>query len=90
MREHPESTASLDAWLKNTALAKWESFQELRLNYPNADMVKVRSGNHVTVFNIAHNRFRLITSVHFNRLTVYVLCFLTHKEYDRNQWKQDL
>jgi mRNA interferase HigB len=53
-------------------------------------MVRVRSDNPVVVFNIAHNRYRLITAVHFNREKVFVLRFLTHKEYDRDQWKDDL
>ncbi len=90
MREHPDATASLKTWLNITKRETWKSFRELRASYPNADMLKVHSGNAVVVFNIAHNRYRLIMAIHFNRLTVFVLRFLTHAEYDRNQWKLDL
>lgn len=90
MREHPEARASLDAWLDNVKHVKWNSFQDLRASYPTADMIRLKSGNPVVIFNIAHNRFRLITAVHFNHSKVFVLKFLTHKEYDRDQWKDDL
>jgi mRNA interferase HigB len=90
MREHPEAKASLDAWMDNVQRVTWRSFPDLRACYPKADMVRVRSDNPVVVFNIAHNRYRLITAVHFNREKVFVLRFLTHKEYDRDQWKDDL
>lgn len=90
MRLHPDAKASLDAWLKNVSRAIWKSFQELRASYPSADRVLVNSDKHVIIFNIAHNRYRLITGVHFNHSKVFVLRFLTHKEYDRNQWKVEL
>ena len=53
-------------------------------------MVLVVSGRSVVVFNIAHNRYRLITAVHFNTRIVFTLMILTHKEYDRDTWKAQL
>ena len=35
------------------------------------------------------NKYRLITSIHFNRRRVYVRHILTHAEYDRGDWKND-
>jgi len=60
------------------------------LRFPSADLVTVASGRPVVVFNIAHNRYRLIAAVHHNTRIVYTLMILTHKEYDRNAWKEQL
>ncbi|HEY5463851.1 MAG TPA: type II toxin-antitoxin system HigB family toxin [Hanamia sp.] len=35
------------------------------------------------VFNISGNKYRLVTMIHFNIRTIYVLFVGTHKEYDR-------
>jgi mRNA interferase HigB len=66
--------------------ARWRSFQELRASFPDADNV-----DGFVVFNIRHNRYRLIVAVHYakvidKRLTlghVYIGSLMTHKEYDR-------
>lgn len=42
------------------------------------------------LFNIAGNKYRLITAIHFNRRTVYVLRVLTHAKYDMEDWKGEL
>jgi mRNA interferase HigB len=52
--------------------------------------VTVASGRSVIVFNVAHNRYRLIAAVHYNTQIVYTLMILTHKEYDRDTWKERL
>ena len=39
---------------------------------------------------IGGNDFRLIAAVHFNTKVVFVLRFMTHAEYDKNTWKDDL
>ena len=36
-----------------------------------------------------YNKYRLITSIHFNRGKVYIRHVLTHAEYDRGDWKND-
>lgn len=40
------------------------------------------------VFNIGGNKYRLVTSVHFNRDKVYIRHVLTHQEYDKENWKK--
>ena len=77
-------------WLKRTLAAEWESFADLRRTFPAADGVQVASGKTVIVFNIGGNDFRLIAAVHFNTKVVFVLRFMTHAEYDKNTWKDDL
>ncbi len=58
--------------------------------FPHADQVKVRSGKVVTIFNVCGNDFRLITAIHYDRQKVFVLNFLAHAEYSRDNWKNRL
>ena len=87
---HSDAEASLRLWLQQTKAAEWRNFAEVRKTFPSADMITVSSGRSVVVFNIAHNRYRLIAAVHFNTRIVYTLMILTHKDYDRNYWKEQL
>jgi len=61
----------------------FRSFNELREVFPSADMV-----DNWVVFNIGGNKYRLITSIHFNRGKVYIRHVLTHAEYDKGDWKR--
>ena len=57
---------------------------------PSADPVRVTSGRTVVVFNIAGDRYRLLTAIHYNMRKVFILRFLTHAEYTRETWKDEL
>jgi mRNA interferase HigB len=85
-----EAEASLRTWAQQTQAAEWRNFAQVRRTFPSADLVTVGSGRPVVVFNVAHNRYRLIAAVHYNTRIVYTLMILTHKEYDRNAWKEQL
>ncbi len=87
---HRDAEASLRTWLQHTRVADWGSFGEVQKTLPSADYVKVASGRPVVVFNIGHNRYRLIAAVHYNTKIVYTLMILSHKGYDRNAWKEQL
>jgi mRNA interferase HigB len=82
--------SSLEGWLKVTQEASWASFPALRETYRSADLVTVASGRSVVVFNISGNQYRLITAIHFNTGKVFVLKFLSHAEYSKDRWKDDL
>jgi mRNA interferase HigB len=76
----------IGSWTRIVKSARWRNFQELRLTFPDADNV-----DGFVVFNIRHNRFRLIVAVHYAKLIeekltsghVYIGSFMTDKEYDR-------
>jgi mRNA interferase HigB len=70
-------------WFKSATAARWDSIQDVRRTFPDADQV-----GQVLVFNIRHNRYRLIATVFFPARTIYVKALLTHKEYDREEWKK--
>jgi len=81
--KHPDSKTALARWFKVVKTTEFQSFSELRIIFPSADKVQ-----EWVVFNIGGNKYRLITSIHFNRGKVYVRHVLTHAEYDRGDWKK--
>ena len=88
-RTHPKARAPLDHWHRITRLAQWQNFAQTRQTVSHADQVTVKSKRTVTVFNIT-NDFRLITAIHYNRQTVFILRILTHAAYARGDWKKEL
>lgn len=80
----------LDAWRVIVRVADWRSLDALRKTYPSADVVRTRSGRNVTVFNVCGNDYRLIVVIHYNKQRIYTLRFLTHAEYDKDDWKDEL
>ena len=89
-RRHPAAQASLEEWLVRTRAGQWNTLIDLRKTFPSADAVRVASGRSVIVFNIAGNRYRLVTAIHFHTKLVYVLLFLTHAAYSQDTWKDHL
>ena len=87
---HRDSADQLLAWLRIAGTADWVSFADVRRTYPHADGVRVASGNVVTVFNIKGNKYRLIVSIKYQWRMIYVLRFLTHAEYSKEKWKDEL
>jgi mRNA interferase HigB len=89
-RKHPDARAWLELWRETAEAAQWRRIQDIRVVYPSADGVKLKSGLVVTVFNVRGNEYRLLTSIHYERADVYVLDVLTHAEYDKEKWKARL
>jgi mRNA interferase HigB len=89
-KQWPAAVTPLDLWYRTTLKAHWRSFADVRRSFGQADQAKVASGNTVTIFDIGGNKFRLVAKIGYEKQKVYVLRVLTHKEYDKNQWKNDL
>ncbi len=83
IEEHPESERMLLAWHTAIRSGTWRNFPDLKNTFGNADLVGRR-----TVFDIMNNRYRLIARVNYRTKTVFVLHILTHKEYDKGDWKK--
>ncbi len=81
--QHPDSETPLTRWFKVMQRTDFQNLSELRATFSTADKV----GDWI-VFNIAGNKYRLITSIHFNRSKVYIRNVLTHQEYDKGTWKR--
>jgi mRNA interferase HigB len=87
---YKDASTWLMTFLERAEAAKWASIADVRRIYPHADAVKSSSGNDVIVFNACGNNYRLVTAIHFNRSKLYVLRFMTHAEYDKGRWKDQL
>jgi len=90
VEKHPKARKWVEAWCSVARVAEWRNIQEVRASYPSADTVRVKSGSNVVVFNVCHNDFRLVVAIHYNRGIVYTLRFMTHAEYSKERWKEEL
>jgi mRNA interferase HigB len=88
--QYPQAAEWLAAFQRVARTAQWKNIVDLRRTYPHADSVTVRSGRVVIVLNVAANKYRLLTAIHFNRQTIFTLRFLTHAEYSKDHWKNEL
>lgn len=82
-RQHPEAASALDGWYRIIKKNSISNFSELKKIFNSVDKVK-----DLYVFDIGGNKLRLIANIHFQRQKVYIRYVLTHKEYDKNTWKQ--
>jgi mRNA interferase HigB len=87
---YPKAAKYLAAWTATVRAAVWRNIADVRGCYGRADVVHVHSRKPVIVFNVCGNTYRLIVAMHFNSQMAYTLRFLTHAEYDRGDWKDDL
>jgi mRNA interferase HigB len=81
-RSHPDALAPLLRWYYVAKRATWTNLAHVREDFPDADSVEV-----FTVFNIAGNKYRLITAIKYRWQVVYVRQILTHVEYNKDKWK---
>jgi len=88
--QFPQAREWLEAFHKSCKSSVWKNIVDLRSAYPHADLVKVKSGRIVIVLNVAGNKYRLVIAVHFNRGIVYTLRFMTHAEYSKQNWRNEL
>jgi len=89
-RRYPKAAKYLEAWRAVTRQADWSNLTKVRQTYASADAVTLGSGRTVVVFNVCGNDYRLIVALHYNRQIAYTLRFLTHAEYSKNRWKDEL
>jgi mRNA interferase HigB len=87
---YPDAGNEIMAWTTVVESVRWHNFAEVHRTFKDADSVEG-----YVIFNIRHNRYRIVTVVHYAKTTkerqtqghVYIRSFLTHKEYDnRSNW----
>lgn len=81
--KHSEWGASLNAWYKIAKNADWRNFADVRNSWRNSDVV-----GPFVVFNISHNRCRLVATIRYKWRMVYIRCILSHAEYDEKEWQK--
>lgn len=89
-KDNPKAARYLEAWRVVVRAAQWVNLVDVRKAYPSADGVKVKSGRQVIVFNVCGNDYRLVVAVHFDRQIVFTFRFMTHAEYSKDRWKDEL
>jgi mRNA interferase HigB len=82
--EHAEWHASLTGWYRIVKAAQWNNFPDVGQTLNNADSVGT-----CVVFNIGHNRCRLVAYINYRARIVYILHILSHVGYDKDGWKHD-
>lgn len=87
---HARSSPAVEKWLLIARHARWRHIADVRRTFPHADAVGVASGNTVTVFNLGGNDFRLVTAIHYRTQNIFILRLLTHADYSKDTWKQEL
>ena len=105
-REHAGAEAPLKEWIKRVEKAEWRQFADVRMTFPAADQITVvarrrvvsatgkafiqRITKTVVIFNVGGNNFSLIASINYSTGIAYTLFALTHAEYSRRAWKEQL
>lgn len=82
--KHTEWSPSLNAWHKIAKGADWKNFADVRNSWKNSDTV-----GRFVVFDISHNRCRLIATIKYEWKMVYIRRILSHAEYDRKEWQEE-
>ena len=88
IQRHPSAEPWLNAWWKVAKREPWVSLRQVRETYPQTDQVAS-----CLIFNVKGNAYRLVVGVRYatgsHGGTLFVKHFLTHAEYDTNEWKKD-
>jgi mRNA interferase HigB len=85
---------ALGDWLQKTTAGDWSNLADVRMTFPNADgvSIKVRGVGQVvvTVFNIKGNEYRLLAIINYEKRLLTIRDVLTHAEYNKDRWKDQL
>jgi len=75
---HADAKIPLTSWYGNVLKASWSSPADVKADFGTASILK----NGRVVFNIAGNKYRLITSINYPHGIVFIKFIGTHKQYD--------
>ena len=81
---YPDVEEVIKNFYKKVEKSAWQNLIDVQKDYRSAEAV----GN-FTVFNIKGNRYCLILDIDYEEQVAYFKYFLTHAEYDKEQWKND-
>ena len=87
-KKHRDAQQPLRNCYRIARAAQWESLHDVRESFPSADVVRVQGRDSLTVFDICGNDYRLIVRIRYDYQLINVRCVLTHRDYDRDDWKE--
>jgi mRNA interferase HigB len=76
---HSDCEQQLKSWYLEAEKAEWQNINDLKLEYPNASILKENR----IVFNIKGNNYRLIVKFNFDFQIGWIRFIGTHAEYDK-------
>ena len=79
----PDALGPLNRWAQIVEASNWPTPAAIRRSVNTADFV-----GDLVVFDIGGNKYRLIAFVHYRQQAVYIKHILTHREYDKGEWRQ--
>ena len=83
---HEDAEGPLRAWYihVNSKTVSWKSWTDVKASFASASIV-----GKCVVFNIGGNKYRLVTRILYPSQKVFILKVMTHKEYDKDKWKEE-
>lgn len=76
---HRRAERPLRAWFHEARVARWKNFQDIKRDFPTADVLP----RNRVIFDIKGNDYRLIVKIHYNTGVVFIRFVGTHPEYDQ-------
>lgn len=78
-------------WFKLTRKASWHNFQDVKALFGQTDVASdTDSKRTATIFDIGGNKYRIVTLIDYMRQTVLITHVMDHKEYDKENWKNEI
>jgi mRNA interferase HigB len=79
---HPLAEEPLQGWRRVVEKNRFSNWADLKAAFNAVDKV-----GELVVFDIGGNKYRLIAYIRFEKQIVYIKAVLTHREYDKGNWK---
>jgi mRNA interferase HigB len=70
-------------WYQQVRAAMWESPADVQTTFNTVDVVGRK-----TIFDVGGNKYRIIAVIDYEG-KVFIRFVLSHKDYDKGQWKKD-
>lgn len=77
--KYPQSAEPVLRWYLKCKESDWKLFADIKKVFPAPDTV----GDHLYVFNVGGNKYRIIERIFFSLRTGYVRFIGTHPQYDK-------
>jgi mRNA interferase HigB len=78
-QKYPDSRIALELWFEKMEENTYDNPNQVIKDFVGSDTV----GNGRIVFNIAHNKYRMVAYFRYKFHAVYVRFIGTHKDYDK-------
>ena len=87
---HAKMKVSLEMWHGVVKYAQWNKPDDVKRTFGNLIDIFRKKNKLVFIFDVGGNNVRVICSINFKTQIVYILFVLTHSEYSKDRWKDEL